>query len=175
MHAFIAYFEWLGSEVPKGIAPHGAGVSDLPFLDRPASIEKGKLVFEEKCKLCHGPQGEGKASPDGVEWIYPPLWGNKSFNTAAGIYRLYNFARYVSTNMPLGSTYDKPLLTTEESWDVSAYINSLPRPIKNFPEDWPDITTKPFDHPFGPYADTFPELQHKYGPFTAMKGAQKKK
>jgi thiosulfate dehydrogenase len=42
---------------------------------------------------------------------------------------------------------------------------SLPRPERSFDGDWPKIETKPLDHPFGPFADTFSEEQHKYGPF----------
>ena len=34
---------------------------------------------------------------------------------------------------------------------------------------------KPFDHPFGPYADNFTEAQHKFGPFKPIVDAQKKK
>jgi thiosulfate dehydrogenase len=34
--------------------------------------------------------------------------------------------------------------------------------------DWPIISKKPIDYPFGPYADSFSELQHKYGPFQEM-------
>jgi thiosulfate dehydrogenase len=34
---------------------------------------------------------------------------------------------------------------------------------------------KPFDHPFGPYADNFTEAQHKFGPFKPIVAAQKKK
>jgi thiosulfate dehydrogenase len=36
-------------------------------------------------------------------------------------------------------------------------------------KDWPDISKKPFDHPFGPYADNFPEKQHKFGPYAEIK------
>lgn len=68
--------------------------------------------------------------------------------------------------MPFGEAgYYNPQLTNEEAWDVAAFVNSLPRPSKTFKEDWPDISKKPFDHPFGPYADTFSQQQHKYGPF----------
>jgi thiosulfate dehydrogenase len=59
-------------------------------------------------------------------------------------------------------------LSDAEAWDVAAYINTLPRPAKVFPGDWPDNTKKPFDHPFGPYADSFPEARHKFGPFQAI-------
>lgn len=67
--------------------------------------------------------------------------------------------------MPQGVTHQNPQLTDEEAWDVSAFIISQPRPRMKAVADWPDISKKPFDHPFGPYADSFSELQHKLGPF----------
>ena len=75
----------------------------------------------------------------------------------------------------LKSSADKPVLTDEEAWDIAAYISSMPRPEKKFSQDWPDISKKPVDHPFGPYADHFSEFQHKYGPFNAIAAASKKK
>jgi thiosulfate dehydrogenase len=77
--------------------------------------------------------------------------------------------------MPQGTTYKNPQLTDEEAWDVAAYITSQPRPHINEPKDWPDISKKPVDHPFGPYADNFPAHQHKYGPFKPILDLQKKK
>ncbi|HTH31559.1 MAG TPA: hypothetical protein VL946_09415, partial [Lacibacter sp.] len=68
-----------------------------------------------------------------------------------------------------GTTYHAPQLSDEEAWDVAAFVNSQPRPSKNLSSDWPDISKKPIDHPFGPYADTFTEQQHKYGPFAPIK------
>ena len=67
--------------------------------------------------------------------------------------------------MPFGVTPQKPLLTDEEAWDIAAYVNTMPRPQGEFPHDWPDISKKPVDHPFGPYADGLSEERHKYGPF----------
>jgi thiosulfate dehydrogenase len=72
------------------------------------------------------------------------------------------------------ATIEKPILTDEEAWDIAAFINSRPRPEKKFPADWPDISSKPYDHPYGPYVDTFSEEQHKFGPFAPIKAAQKK-
>jgi thiosulfate dehydrogenase len=37
--------------------------------------------------------------------------------------------------------------------------------------DWPDISKKPVDHPFGPFIDGFSEQQHKYGPFGPIEQA----
>jgi len=91
----------------------------------------------------------------------------------AGLYRLTRFAGYVKYNMPFGTaTHDNPQLTDEETWDVAAFVNSQPRPKKPFPKDWPDITKKAVDYPFGPYTDTFSEQQHKYGPFCPIKKAR---
>ncbi len=68
--------------------------------------------------------------------------------------------------MPYEEAYHhKPVLTDEEAWDVAAFINAQARPAKRFTGDWPQIGTKPIDHPFGPFSDTFSEQQHKYGPF----------
>ena len=68
--------------------------------------------------------------------------------------------------MPFEETsHQNPKLTTEEAWDVAAFVNSQPRPKRDFSKDWPDISKKPIDHPFGPFADGFTESQHKYGPF----------
>jgi thiosulfate dehydrogenase len=76
--------------------------------------------------------------------------------------------------MPFGSSHDKPQLTNEEAWDVAAFVNSQPRPKKLFSYDWPDITTKPVDYPFGPYRDGFNEQDHKYGPYAPIKNAKEK-
>jgi thiosulfate dehydrogenase len=169
LNAFVAYISWVGKDVEKGVAPKGAGLWDLPLLDRAASPEKGKLVFENQCALCHGKDGMGIKYENNIEWKYPPLWGAYSYNTGAGLFRLSRFAGYVKANMPNGATFDNPILTDEEAWDVAAYVNSMPRPQKTFAADWPDISTKPFDHPFGPYADAFTEQQHKLGPFGPIK------
>ena len=75
--------------------------------------------------------------------------------------------------MPYGVSYDNPELTDEEAWNVAAYVTSLPRPVKDLSKDWPDIASKPFDYPFGPYADNFSEQQHKFGPFGSIKPKKK--
>lgn len=168
MRAMIAYFRWLGKDVAGGVTPKGAGLIDLPLLERAADPVRGKKVYEKFCLLCHGAEGSGYRVAGSAEWKYPPLAGADSYNTGAGLLRLSRFAAYVKANMPNGTRYDRPVLTDEEAWDVAAYVNSLPRPEKNFSGDWPDIAAKPFDHPFGPYADQFSETEHRYGPFTGM-------
>ena len=172
MLAFVAYIKWVGKDVPQGITPDGAGLVDLPLLDRAADPEKGKIVYESTCSRCHGT--DGVMHPNGAEWLYPPLWGPASYNTGAGIFRLSRMAGYIKMNMPNAMIPARQVLKDEEAWDVAAYINSMPRPVKNLSGDWPDISAKPFDHPFGPFPDEFPPEQHKYGPFQPIVEAHNK-
>ncbi|UCS91745.1 c-type cytochrome [Echinicola marina] len=173
MKAMVAYLKWLGKEVPKGEKPQGAGIYPLEFMDRAADPIKGKAVYAQNCQSCHQADGQGMFDQAEREYIYPPLWGAHSYNKGAGLYRLSRFAGFVKVNMPLGATFENPLLTDEEAWDVAAYVNSLERPEKDLSGDWPDKTKKPIDHPFGPYADGFSEEQHKFGPFKPIQLAQK--
>jgi thiosulfate dehydrogenase len=174
MLAIVAYIQSVGKNVPKGTKPEGAGIRELPFPARAASPAAGKTVYTMQCKSCHGQNGEGLKTPDGI-YVYPPLWGEASYNTGAGLFRLSRLAGYVKDNMPFNvATHDKPVLTDEQSWDVAAFINSKPRPKKDLSKDWPDISKKPVDHPFGPYSDGFSEKEHKYGPFAPIVAARKK-
>ena len=174
MKAMLAYMKWLGSGVEKGKTPEGAGLQKLAFLDRAADSKKGAAVFTNKCLSCHGKTGEGLPNAEQSGYIYPPLWGEKSYNDGAGLSRIIAFAGYVKNNMPLGATKENPQLTDEEAWDLAAYVNSKPRPHKDQSKDWKEIGKKPTDFPFGPYADKFSEAQHKYGPFQPIVSAGKK-
>lgn len=172
MQAISAYINWIGKNVPKGKKPPGVGISDIPFLDRAADPAKGKIVYGNRCQNCHGTEGQGLMNVDGISYLYPPLWGNNSYNIGAGLFRLSRFAGYVRDNMPFGASHNNTQLTDEEAWDVAAFVNSQPRPVKDLKKDWPNIAAKPIDHPFGPYVDKFSEAEHKYGPFGPIKQAK---
>ncbi len=173
LQAMAAYINWVGHEVPKKESPVGSGIFRLPFLDRAADPERGKVVYDAKCASCHGADGQGALLTEGNAYAYPPLWGPHSYNHGAGLFRLSMFAGYVKYNMPLGVRWPDSQLSDAECWDVAAFVNSQPRPGKDLSADWPDIGRKPVDHPFGPYADAFSEKQHKYGPFGPIEAAKK--
>ncbi|MCX6216788.1 c-type cytochrome [Spirosoma sp.] len=173
MKAIVAYIHFLGDGVPKGENPNGSGIWKVPYLDRAASPDKGKLAYKQKCVSCHGNTGQGIANPDGNGFTFPPLWGSHSYNQGAGLFRLSRLAGYIKANMPLGASWDKPQLSDEDAWDIAAYINSMPRPAKDLRNDWPKLASKPVDHPFGPYTDSFSEKQHKFGPFKPIEAYKK--
>jgi thiosulfate dehydrogenase len=175
MKAIVAYIKFIGKNVPKDSIPEGTGIYKLPYLKRPADPIKGEKIYAALCSSCHGKNGEGSLTQDRIEYTYPPLWGENSYNTGAGLYRLSRLAGYVRYNMPFGVDFFNAKLSVTDCWDVAAYINSQPRPGMDISKDWPDISKKPSDHPFGPFSDSFSEIQHKYGPFEAIDKAHKKK
>ena len=170
MKAMVAYLNWVGSKTNKNTSPPGSGIEDLPLMNRAADPSKGRMVFLRRCQSCHGRDGEGKLKENGFGYLYPPLWGKFTFNTGASLYRISKLAGFVKNNMPYGTTYSKPVLNNEECWDVAAYINSNFHPVIKTKGDYPDLASKPFDYPFGPYAENkFSEKDHKLGPFIAIK------
>ena len=173
--AIYAYIKWLGKDVSKGEQPIGSGIKKLAYLDRAADPNHGKKIYAVQCERCHGANGEGQTTPNNIGYNYPPLWGKDSYNTGAGLYRLSNFAGFIQSNMPFNEVTHNTRLTDEEAWDLAAFVNSQPRPIMKTNTDWPDLHKKPIDYPFGPYADTFSEQQHKYGPYLPIVIAKNKK
>lgn len=63
------------------------------------------------------------------------------------------------------------MLSIEEAWDVAAYVESQARPHKTgLDRDFStDLLDKPVDAPYGPYADKFPDVRYKYGPFAPIR------
>ncbi|MDH3440329.1 MAG: c-type cytochrome, partial [Gammaproteobacteria bacterium] len=136
--------------------------------DRAANVEAGRVVYQEKCQTCHGWNGFGlRASSNPADgYTFPPLWGGDSFNNGAGMNRVLTAARFIKARMPFG----EPDLSDDQAYDVAAYINSNPRPqLSSLEIDYPDRTKKPIDSPYPPYADDFPQEQHRLGPFKPIR------
>ena len=173
MQAIVAYIKFLSSGVPAGQQLPGLGAGKMPELSRAADPKRGHMIYARLCADCHNTDGSGQRrsipSSD-LGYMIPPLWGADSFNDGAGMARLITIANFVHFNMPHGTDYLDPRLTTEDAWDVAAYVTSQPRPSRaGFDHDFPDLLQKPVDTPYGPYADTFSAKQHKYGPFAPIR------
>lgn len=166
MKAMLAYMEWLSEEVPEEKEAYYKGYAKIELPEIAADPLKGKLVYEQHCQSCHMGDGQGQRAGEGL-YVYPPLWGENSYNHGAGMHRVITAAEFVKSNMPYLLAYkDKPVLTDQEAYHVAAYINSFPRPQKSNPEaDFPDKKLKPVSTPYGPWVDNFSPIEHKYGPF----------
>ena len=90
-------------------------------LSRPVGRScKGHKVYIQNCQRCHGANGEGILNAESTAYIYPPLWGDHSYTTAAGLFRITRFAGYVKYNMPFDAPHNARAITDDEAWDVAA-------------------------------------------------------
>ena len=170
MKALLAYMKWLSTGVPDGAKLVGTGTKSVKEPDRAADPSHGAKVFEETCTLCHGKDGQGQRAATGTGYQFPPLWGPDSYNNGAGMGRVLTAAAFIRHNMPLGTTFDAPVLSDNDAYDVAAYINSMARPaMAGLDKDFPNKLQKPADSPYGPYVDGFPADQHKFGPFAPIR------
>ena len=101
--------------------------------------------------------------------------GADSYNNGAGMGRVTLAAGFIKGNMPSGITHVNAVLTDEQAFDVSAFVNSQPRPVKARLElDFPARKNKPVDAAFAPYTPGFSADQHKYGPWQPIQAARER-
>ena len=140
MKAMVAYFDWMKGATKPEDKVAGRGVGQIDRNIKPV-VDNGKKVYAEQCAVCHGNAGEGLKDDNGA-YVYPPLWGENSFNIGAGMARTYTAAAFVKRNMPVGFQEKFPLgqggLSDQQAVDVAEYFSHQPRP--DFPgkvSDWP--------------------------------------
>jgi thiosulfate dehydrogenase len=120
MKAFVDYINWLSQPEPHRAPFKGRGLVSLPDL-KPDPVH-GKQVYVAQCAGCHGGDGLGRVP------MFPPVWGPDSFNDGAGMNNLQKMAAFVQHNMPQNRM---GILTPQQAYDVSAYIQAQPRPAFN--------------------------------------------
>lgn len=129
MTDLLAYMAFISRDVPVGMNIAGAAglISMKDTLVGEAA--RGEALFTSKsCVTCHGADGGGLG-------IIPALWGPKSYSVGASMTRVERAASFIWHNMPQTAPGS---LTPQEAFDLSAYINSKPRPDSPGKElDWP--------------------------------------
>ena len=130
MTDILAYLAFISYDVPIGTKI--AGTDGLIAMQDTlvGDVARGeKLYVEKTCVACHQADGAG------VDGAFPALWGAKSYSVGASMARAERAASFIWHNMP--QTAPKSL-TPQEAFDLSAYINSKPRPDSpGKEEDWP--------------------------------------
>ena len=169
MIAMVSYLRFLADQDAATGATQRKAHEPAAFKppNRASDLKAGQKVFDSRCAACHGPDGAGlAAAPNLVHgYVFPPLWGPNSFNDGAGMHRVLTAARFVKARMPLGNAD----LNDDDAFDVAAFLNSKPRPeMQGLDRDYPDRTKKPADTSYPPYADSFPQQQHRFGPFAPI-------
>ncbi|WP_432787156.1 hypothetical protein AAEX37_01246 [Oligella sp. MSHR50489EDL] len=142
MQAMIAYMEWLSEGVPKGakIKSDIGGQIDTKIVPDPI---RGEKLYSQHCAACHGNNGEGLNDSRG-NVVFPPLWGEHSFNIGAGMARTYKAAAYIRDNMPMsvqkhGGWGQGAVLSDQDAVDIAEYFTHQPRPdFAGKVNDWPN-------------------------------------
>lgn len=147
MKAMVAYFDWMKRETKPEDKVEGRGVGKIDPSIVPDTVN-GKRIYAAQCAICHGDNGEGIKNAKG-DMVYPPLWGDESFNIGAGMARTYTAAAFVKRNMPIAFGEHFPLgqggLSDQEAVDVAEYFSHMPRPdFAPKHKDWPE-GKKPVD------------------------------
>lgn len=133
MTAIVAYMTWLSTGVPTGVSVEGRG---FPRIANPPTPDKanGEVLYGQKCAACHGAEGQGLAGAEGA-YLYPPVWGDRSYNIGAGLARLDTAAAFIKWNMPLGAG---GTLSDQEAYDIAEFVIHQPRPdFAAKSGDWP--------------------------------------
>lgn len=129
MTDLLAYMAFISKDIPVGTKIAGAdGLISMPDT-LSGDVARGEALFTAKtCATCHGATGGGVGP-------VPALWGPKSYSVGASMTRLERAASFIMHNMPQSAP---GTLTAQEAFDLSAYINSHPRPDSPGKEnDWP--------------------------------------
>jgi thiosulfate dehydrogenase len=148
--ALESYSYFLAKGLPTGENAPGRGFPPLPKPPLPADYARGAKVYDRSCASCHGAQGLGQSS--GGQVVFPPLWGPQSYNWGAGMTSIKNAAEFIHANMPLGLDNT---LSTQQSWDVAAFIDSQVRPQDpRFNGDVEQTRKKYHNTPFSMYGQT---------------------
>lgn len=168
MIAFMSYLKWISDSSHVAMNTPGVKNVDIVFPDSAASSAKGGQLYYAHCARCHGQNGEGMMRSDNVDYVYPPLWGLKSYQPGSSMHRVIKMAQWLMANMPHDSaTYRKPVLTPAQALDIAAFVNDdgIHRRAKVEEFQYPNAEEKAIDYDRGPFADTFSAFQHKYGPY----------
>lgn len=121
MKAMVAYFEFLSKDLESKDDITWRMDNNKEKVPAPNVTAGGQLYTQKGCIACHGEGGSGTSIKGG-----PPLWGEGSFNDAAGMARLNKATAFIQNNMPKGKA---GTLTDQEAADLAAFILTQKRPV----------------------------------------------
>jgi thiosulfate dehydrogenase len=180
MKAMLTYIAFISGGETVGKSLDGRSTPRLKLPDTAADPVHGQQIYTQTCAVCHGANGQGQrlapadARATGRRYQFPPLWGPDSFNDGAGMARAITAAQFVHANMPFGTTFEAPVLSVTDAFDVIGFISGQPRPHKQGLEaDFPDRARKPVDAPYPPFIGPFPPEQHRLGPWPPIEAWMK--
>jgi len=117
--AIKTYISYLSINQIIGESPGGRGVSILSETNYEPNSLNGQIIYKQHCAGCHGDIGNGLAKN-------PPVWGMDSYTKGSGMNDIQVAAGFINTKM---SEMSKFSLSTQQAFDVAAYLNKQMRPV----------------------------------------------
>ncbi|MYL46739.1 c-type cytochrome [Virgibacillus halodenitrificans] len=134
MKAMVAYFEFISKDVESKKDITWRMNNDKKKVPEPDLTNGARLFVEKNCVSCHATDGSGTSDQTG-----PALWGDGSFNEAAGMTKIEKATGFIQNNMPKGK---EGTLTDQEAADIAAFLLSHERPSGD-PEELTDYHLDP--------------------------------
>lgn len=120
LNAIVAYFDFISEGIHSEDDITWRMENEMEDMPAPDVVDGEELFVDKNCISCHATDGSGTSDHTG-----PPLWGDDSFNVAAGMAKIEKAAGFIQNNMPKG---EAGTLTDQEAADLAAYVLSHDRP-----------------------------------------------
>ena len=125
----IAYT--IAPNVPTPPVPFTARFAQNPTPDTPATVAKGKALYQVTCALCHGPVGRGDGALAPTLFPHPVNLQLHMPQHAPGETYYWISNGIPGTSMPAWSDVDaatgKPRLSDDDRWSIIRYLQALAR------------------------------------------------
>jgi putative copper resistance protein D len=125
----IAYT--IAPNIPTPPVPFTARFQQNPTPDTPATVARGKALFQANCALCHGPVGKGDGALAPTLFPHPVNLQLHVPQHAPGELFYWISNGIPGTSMPAWADVDpatgKPRLSDDERWSIIRYLEALAR------------------------------------------------
>ena len=108
------------------LAQQGISPEDLQAAEKPSAeaIQRGKVVYEQNCAVCHGPEGKGNG-PAGVALQPPP----RNFYEPSRKWKNGTSGKSIYVTLTVGikggGMAGFPAIPPEDRWALAQYIRTM--------------------------------------------------
>jgi thiosulfate dehydrogenase len=128
MRAMVSYINWLGKNTKKNMNMENTKLdNNIPLPNRESNPTQGKALYTIMCASCHGTKGLRSKKPNfdlGAGYQFPAIAEKDAYDDGGHMYMIPLLTAFLYTNMPLGSSHEKPILKIEDAYDIAAFVNS---------------------------------------------------
>ncbi|MBV8086212.1 MAG: cytochrome c [Chloroflexi bacterium] len=110
---------------PSFAIPRSTLSTPNPYANDPASVQRGRIVYQQYCLTCHGLNGDGNGPAVAGLRIRPPTFRNPQHFLASGMDGAHFWAIQHGDGQPSGMPAWNGTLTDQQTWDAVNYIKAI--------------------------------------------------